>query len=526
MKINGKNIQFLDCTIRDGGYYTNWDFSASLVERYLHTMSALPVDYIELGYRSLNDNGYLGEYCYLPQNVLTRCKQIYPTGKFSVMINLKEVNENSVLQLLEHLPSYVELVRLATKPDDLDKALIIAHIAKRYKLKVAINIMYLSTWIHHPQFISIMQGKGEDVDYLVMVDSYGSVFPDEMTKCVQTIKQYFKGKIGFHGHNNMELAFANTLAAIEAGVDIVDATIMGMGRGAGNLKTELLMTYASTVDNDISLNALMDTLQDFETLWQEYKWGTNLPYMISGRHSLPQKDIMEWMTQKRYSTATIVNRLQSHVNTTETAPTPSFPLLEKGAEQKDSTTILVGGGDSVINHIDAILELIKQKSKTHHLTLIFASSKHFHLFDPIAQNVQRYVYLVGIEGKRLEKQKKSILPQDIFVVTDQSFEEAYIPSCAASQTKWMPLQVAENEKDFKDSPLFVSIRMAEYLHSDKMWMIGYDGYNAVSQPFAYDMMEENQTVIDALTHNRQLYSLFPTKYRHIDVKSIYSLLEL
>ena len=99
-------------------------------------------------------------------------------------------------------------------------------------------------------------------------------------------------KLGFHGHNNLEMALANTLTAIDEGIDIVDATITGMGRGAGNLKTELLLTVLNAKGVlDFPYNELSKTVDDFTELQSHYEWGTNLPYMVSGANSLPQKQV-------------------------------------------------------------------------------------------------------------------------------------------------------------------------------------------------------------------------------------------
>ena len=90
---------------------------------------------------------------------------------------------------------------------------------------------------------NLLDGK---IDFLYMVDSYGSVYPDELVELIKLIKKRTNVALGFHGHNNLELGLINTLTAIENGVDIVDSTITGMGRGAGNLKTELLLTVLNS----------------------------------------------------------------------------------------------------------------------------------------------------------------------------------------------------------------------------------------------------------------------------------------
>lgn len=520
MLINNKHITLLDCTLRDGGYYTNWDFPSALVEKYLSAVNTLPIDYVELGYRSLDTSSYHGEYNYLPRYVLQRSRQLCPNKKIAIMINLKEVDENSVVPLLGNLSPYVDLVRFATKPEDTGKAVKIARIAKEHGLETAVNIMYMSTWVENPEFAKSLKGAEQYVDNIMMVDSYGSVYPNQIADCIYKIRQQYNGKIGFHGHNNIELAFANSLAAIAAGIDSIDATMTGMGRGAGNLRTELLLTYCAKYDDSISLNQLMDTIEDFELLRQKYGWGTNLPYMISGCNSLPQKDIMEWITKKRYSASSIVRRLQSHIKPSNHENIyHDLPRTNK----EEHTTMLIGGGESVCTHIRAILELIAcQTGKVH---LIFSSSKHLHLFDSVDNAVQRYIYMVGIEGKRLEKQLSSLRSSDTLVVSRQDPDmDIYIPSEAISQTYSLPRQ--NDDYSLSDSPLYASVKIAEYLGAESMLLLGYDGYDADIQSDKFNMMEETQSVIDHFANKHQMCSLLPTKYHNLKEKSIYSLLAL
>ena len=520
MLINNKHITLLDCTLRDGGYYTNWDFPLALVEKYLNAVNTLPIDYVELGYRSLDTSVYHGEYNYLPRYVLQRSRQLCPNKKTAIMINLKEVDENSVVPLLSNLSQYVNLVRFATKPDETSKAVKIARIAKQQGLETAINIMYMSTWVENPEFAKHLKGTEQYVDNIMMVDSYGSVYPDQIADCICKIREQYKGKIGFHGHNNIELAFANSLAAINAGIDGIDATMTGMGRGAGNLRTELLLTYCAKYDQSVSLNQLMETIEDFELLRQKYCWGTNLPYMISGCNSLPQKDIMEWITKKRYSTSSIVRRLQSHIT-----PINHDNIYHDlpSANDTEHITMLIGGGESVGMHIKAILELIANQTKK--VQLIFSSSKHLHLFDSVDNSVSRYIYMICIEGKRLETQLASLRSSDILVVSRQDPDmDIYIPSTATNQTYSLPGQ--NDDYSLSDSPLFASVKIAEYLGADSLLLLGYDGYDADIQSDKFNMMEETQSVIDYFSGKHQMCSLLPTKYHNLKEKSIYSLLAL
>jgi len=90
-------IEILDCTLRDGGYYTNWDFDKEFVTKYLKTMeNTESIKIVELGYRSLPKENYLGEYYYSPKYFLEEAKEIAPSKMLAIMLNEKDVTINDL----------------------------------------------------------------------------------------------------------------------------------------------------------------------------------------------------------------------------------------------------------------------------------------------------------------------------------------------------------------------------------------------------------------------------------------------
>ena len=105
--------------------------------------------------------------------------------------------------------------------------------------------------------------------------------------------------------------------------------------------------------------------------------------------------------------------------------------------------------------------------------------------------------------------------------------ETYVPGSIRSQVFSLPLdEKIDLESVYVESPLYMSIKIAQYLHGSKMYLVGYDGYDPDVQGNTYNLMEENQSVIDYFKGSCDLCSLLPTKYRHIQEKSLYSLLAL
>ncbi|MFV0237934.1 MAG: aldolase catalytic domain-containing protein [Flavobacteriales bacterium] len=511
------NTKILDCTLRDGGYYTNWDFDHELVKNYFTAMEVLPIDYLEIGYRSKPLKGYLGEYFYCPKYIFKQAKELAPSKKIAVILNEKDCDVTDVEYLLGDLENYIDLVRLAVSPSRFDSAILLAKAIKNKGFRVAFNIMYMSKWVNDTNFFDNLHQVNGLADYFYMVDSYGSLYPDQIKEFIKVLKNKINIPLGFHGHNNLEFAHINTLTAIDSGCEIVDATITGMGRGAGNLKTELLLTsLANNKGLEVSFNSLSAIVEDFEALQKQYGWGTNLPYMVSGTLSQPQKDVMEWITKRAYSINSIITALHNKSDNQE----DNIQLRIFQSEQNTFNKVLViGGGTSPKKHLKAIKHYVNSEPN---VCLIHASSKNARAFKSL--NCDQYFCLVGNEGYRLQK----VLDNDL---TDL---KCILPPYPRKMGTFIPNPVKESSYElkeisftdrYKDSHFAIALQLALELKTKEVYLVGFDGYiDNVSQK-EIELSNENEYLIKKFSKlNIPLVSLTETQYS-IDTKSIYSFLK-
>ncbi len=507
-------MQICDCTLRDGGYYTNWDFKKDTIVKYLKTMENIEsVNMIELGYRSKPFKKYFGEFFYCPVYFLAEARSLAPSKKLAVMINEKDCSKSDLADLLSPCRGLVDLVRLAVNPIYCERALELADPIKKMGFEVAFNLMYLSKWIHDEDFISRLEMVNEKVDYLYMVDSYGSMLPEDVTLAFQKVKQKVKVKLGFHGHNNLELALINTVHAIEAGATIVDSTVRGMGRGAGNLKTELFLTYLnSRKDRVFDFSRISDLVGTFEQMQQKYKWGTNLPYMISGAFSLPQAEVMNWMAKHRYTIHSIVMALQNRKD--EIVDNLKLDVFQPKRSYQEA--LIIGGGVTAIEVKEAIKRYIKNKD----ICLIMAGGRHAEEFAEVPGD--KYYCLVGAEGMKFENLPFQIMDKDVFIVPPHPrLMGTILPSVL---NKVFELKSITFTK-YVDSLLSVSFQIAADLGISRIELVGFDGYDSVENLDMQEVALENQKIIDDfLGAGKELYSFTPTRYRNIIQESIYSYL--
>ena len=241
-------MKILDCTLRDGGYYTNWDFDQELTNNYYKLIKSLPIDILEIGYRgnSSKKNTYYGEYYFLTVSNLKKIKSIIGNKKkISIMIDLKDWNKPSELQKnLSKCKGIVDMVRFAINPKKIIKTKNFLKVTKSLGFKVCVNLMYSHLILNNSNLAKQVLKLKKYFNILYIVDSYGTLVTEDIKSIIKKIRDIDnKIQLGFHAHNNLEMALSNSIEAIKNNIDYLDCTITGMGRGAGNLKTELLLTY-------------------------------------------------------------------------------------------------------------------------------------------------------------------------------------------------------------------------------------------------------------------------------------------
>ena len=143
-----KKVKILDCTLRDGGYYTNWNFSAEIVKNYLLAMENLPIDYIEVGYRNLPQEKYYGEFFYCPISTIDNLNKLTKTP-LAIILNERDMSISDIEMLLKPCQDKVRMVRMAIDPKNLSSAIQKAKKIKNMGFETAFNVMYLSEWIEN-----------------------------------------------------------------------------------------------------------------------------------------------------------------------------------------------------------------------------------------------------------------------------------------------------------------------------------------------------------------------------------------
>jgi len=235
-----KNIHILDTTLRDGSYAVATPFSAEDTARICQGLDEAGIEFIEIGNGAGLNAQKLGwaksaatdeEYMKAAKNVVRTAAY----GFFCVpgIARLEDVD-------LAHRYG-VGFLRMGVYPDRIATSKDFITRAKKYRMLVSVNL--LKSYVLSPQefasYAKLVESYGADVLYIV--DSAGGMFPKDVLSCFQAIRQVSQIAIGFHGHDNLGFAVANSIAVADAGASFIDVSLQGLGRSAGNATAEVLL---------------------------------------------------------------------------------------------------------------------------------------------------------------------------------------------------------------------------------------------------------------------------------------------
>ena len=279
-----KKIKVLDCTIRDGGLINKHDFDHRFVREVYKALSAAGVDYIEVGYknsRKLFSPSEYGAWKFCDDEDIQKViKGIESKAKISVMVDVGRVDLEDVKPASE---SPVDMFRVASYVKDIDKAIHMANHLADKGYETTINIMAISRDQGKELEEALEQIEKESkINALYIVDSFGALYQETTERLVKLFKNIVKrAEVGFHGHNNQQLAFGNTIEAIIHDANYLDGTVYGIGRAAGNCPLELLVGFLKNPKFD--LRPILDLIsKEFIPLRKKIEWGYIIPYAISG----------------------------------------------------------------------------------------------------------------------------------------------------------------------------------------------------------------------------------------------------
>lgn len=379
------NFSILDCTLRDGGYYNNWDFSPEVVQAYLAAMAQAKIDYVELGLRNFPKTGFDGPFAYTTEAFIKSLN--LPEGPtYGVMVDAKTIlDANMSIEkavdalFVDAVNSPISLVRVAAHFHEVEHSGPIIKLLKQKGYIVGYNLMQAGG---KPDEVIAEKARiakeWGNLDILYFADSLGNMDGEEVTRIVKAIKTEWQGDIGIHTHNNMGKALDNTITAKSLGVSWLDVTVTGMGRGAGNAQTETLLAVIDKVSDQYDPSAVYElVIRHFEQMQKDYGWGSSLLYFLGAQNDVHPTYIQNLISNKHYGTEEIVGAI-NYLSQLEGTTSYNGDVMESAISFDTSTknvsgtnkllgkfegkeVLLVGNGPSLVRHLQAIETYIHER---------------------------------------------------------------------------------------------------------------------------------------------------------------------
>jgi len=294
-------IKVHDCTIRDGGLMNDHRFDDDTIKAIYQACVMAGIDYMELGYKAskkIYPPKDFGPWKYCDEDDIRKIVGDNEGNlKLSVMADAERTDYHE--DILPKEQSILDMVRVATYIHQIPTAIDMIKDASDKGYETTCNLMAVST-IQEGQIRSALDALVKTpVGTIYVVDSFGSLYSEQVRDLTLMFLEYAKSagkEVGIHTHNNQQLAYANTIEALILGANRLDSSLAGLGRGAGNCPTELLVGFLH--NPKFNLRPLLICIRDYiEPLREKLRWGFGIPYMLTGLMNQHPRTAMKFMEE-------------------------------------------------------------------------------------------------------------------------------------------------------------------------------------------------------------------------------------
>jgi len=533
-------MMLLDCTLRDGGYYNNWKFSKHIVDDYISKISKSGVNIVELAFRFKNKNKY-GEFGHLTEDKIKKLN-LPKNLEYALMINCKEfINKSEIdYNLLDKFfitknKTKISIIRLASNYSELDQALLIAKYLFSKGYKIFLNMMQITTLdINKLKIISKKVKNTKYIKVFYIADSLGDLDKKKL-KSIYEIFSVIKKPLGIHAHDNLNQALDNTLYAKKLGFKYLDCTVLGMGRGAGNTKTEELLYELKEIKKEkskINFEVVYKLIfLYFKKLKKKYEWGTNQFYFLSAKYQIHPTFVQNMIEDKRYldedilSGLNLLKKFDSKKFDINIINSAIFDLPIKNIDKKSSPKIfldkmskknvlIIGPGQNLQLYKKKIIKFII-KFKPLVLSINYnhvINKKYIDYF--CSCNMGRFMMDIS---DYVDSKKPLIFPKDLIIEKNQYLNKLNIYNFGVSFKK-NQLVIKNDECVLPDNlSFFYTLGVAISASYNNIFLAGLDGYTKDS--FNFKNIQTQLKLLKKNYVNQKIISLTPTNYS-IKTKSL------
>ena len=527
-------IQLLDCTLRDGGYVVDTIFGDYTIKGVISKLDNAKIDIIEIGYvkncqrkEGSTTFGSMDEIKeYLPPNKSSNTK-------YAMMI---EYNMFDLQNLIPAKESCIDIIRICYFKNDRFNVIKYAQAMMQAGYEVFMQPMDTLGYTDFEMLEMIQEINKLNPKALYIVDSYGSMYTEDLDRMYSLMNHNLKPEIsiGLHSHNNLQLSFMLVQRIIELGQEnrniIVDSSCCGIGRGAGNANTELIVDYLIRKKNkNYDINEILDILDTYILkIQQEHSWGYSVPYFISGmysvhvnnisyllnKHNLKAKDMriiisnIDKNSDKRYDyeklEADLLNYFSNKIDDEQNINDLKIKLSNR-------KVLLLAPGNSVIKEAEKIKEYIIQNNPiVININSVIQGFKADYLF---YSNVLRYDYSKANYTDIFDRTPK--------IVTSNIKTESRSNECVVNYNN-----IIKRGWKYFDNSTIMCLHLLSKLTVKEIAIAGFDGYdiiNEASENYIDNNILINLSLEDKKLLNKELKEMlmdFETTNSNISIKFI------
>ncbi len=490
-----KNVQLLDCTLRDGAYLVDKKFGNNVILGIINGLVKAKIDCIEIGF--LQDSEY-GEGKTVYRNNAD-AKRFIPKNKNGCIFTvLTDFGKFSMENLEQCDSESIDAIRECFKKDERYSAIEDCKKIKEkgYKLFVQpVDILGYSD----EELIQLIKLVNEIEPYsFSIVDTFGSMYQEDLHRVFEIINHNLnpKCKIGFHSHNNMQLsnALSQEFVRMSMGIRevVIDGTISGMGRGAGNTPIELMAQYLNTRWHyDYDMDTILDLIDNYmDNIKSKCNWGYTTPYFIAGcygthvsniqyltkKNSITSKDIRNILdnigdaSRKKYNPNLLEDQ---YLKCLSQKVDNNFNLMDLKELLQNQDILIIAPGHSLIDEIEKVQSYISEVKPT--IISVGFIPKNIKSDFVYVNNFKRYNNLIN--QVNYEKIKK-IIASNIKNIKEE--ENEYIINFS---------DILKPNGEFGDNSTIMLLRLLDLLYVKSIALAGFDGYDYTPNNFASEDLE-------------------------------------
>lgn len=512
------SIKLLDCTLRDGGYVNDWNFGKDSIPYLFERMVSSGVDIIEVGFLD-ERRPFDPDRTIMPdtESVNRIFGKLDP--KQAMTVAMIDYGTCGVDHIQPCEQCWLDGIRVIFKKEIMHSAINFCKQIQELGYKVFVQAVSITSY-NDKELSELIALVNQFKPYaLSMVDTYGLLDANELSHIISVIDAELHPEValGYHAHNNFQLGYSNVMSMLSRGLKrdiLVDGTLYGMGKSAGNAPVELIAihmnaTFGKQYDALQMQEAISTSILD---IYKKKPWGYTLFYYIAAANKC-HPDYVSYLMNKRTLSVSAVNEIlqqipekeklgknlklleQLYLDYQKNACDDSLAIQELQEQLADKTILLMGPGLTVEREKDRILQFLQEK-------------------DPVVIAINYVPELVSLDYLFLTNSKR--YQQMAHKLLDSCYRE--IPVIATSNVKKTDGQfdyavnyseLIDESAEFPDNSMIMMLKLLSNIGVTNCALAGFDGYtpdtmNYFDRSMEYSFVKEKAEQLNA--HAKEFFA--------------------